>query len=157
MPRIFTRSERAIRFAPILLLAAAMSAAGCAGGGDASRTAANPAAMPRIGNQQARDALMTSCGDCHSDRPVTTWEARIAPSYEFSRGDALVALNFSKWDQYSAKTRKTDKALIAKVIEDDSMPPFDYKLLHPSARLSEEEKQAVLQWAARRATARESH
>jgi cytochrome c553 len=145
--RISIYHEDATRFAPILLLVIAMTA-GCAGaGGNAAQTATTPRPIPQIGDPQVRDALVTSCGDCHSNKPVTTWQARISPSYEFARSDALVALNFSRWDEYSEKTRTTDKALIAKVIEDNSMPPFDYKMLHPAAKLSPEEKQALLQWA----------
>lgn len=143
------------RFASILLLVITMTA-GCASGGNAARTAATPRPIPQIGDSRIRDALVTSCGDCHSDEPAPTWETKVSPSYRFGHADALVALNFSRWNEYSENTRKTDKALIAKVIEDNSMPPFDYKMLHPAAKLNPEEKQALLQWASSGTHAHES-
>jgi hypothetical protein len=149
--RTSTRSWNANRFAPILVIA---MASGCAGG--AAQTAAIRAPMLSIGSPEVRDALLTSCGDCHADKPARAWSAKVSPSYEFGRGDALVALNFSKWDQYSEKTRETDKGLIAKVIRDNSMPPFDYRMLHPGVKLSPEQKQAVLQWASSGAGAQRS-
>jgi hypothetical protein len=137
----------AMRFAPMLLLAIAMIAGCASSGGNAARAVANPPPMPSIGNDEVRDALLTSCGDCHTDQPVSGWQAKISPSYTFGHTDALVALNFSKWEGYSEKARQTDKALIAKVIEDNSMPPWDYKVLHPAAKMSPGQKQALLQWA----------
>jgi len=48
-------------------------------------------------------------------------------------------LDFSEWDR---PRPKVDEVL--EVIEDGAMPPVSYTLIHPSARLSEEERATVL-------------
>jgi hypothetical protein len=47
-------------------------------------------------------------------------------------------------------------AEITSVVADGSMPPGDYDFLHPSAKLNDEQKSIVLQWA-REQTALAAH
>ncbi|MGH7987515.1 MAG: heme-binding domain-containing protein [Candidatus Binataceae bacterium] len=98
-------------------------------------------------NPEVERTLKTSCFDCHSDQHSTPWNAKLAPSYLFGANNARKALDFSDWGGYSANRRSADKAAIAKVVKDDSMPPGDYDFLHPSARLTAEQRSELLQWA----------
>jgi hypothetical protein len=84
--------------------------------------------------QLANDA----CGDCHSN--LTTWpiESNLAPfswliKHDVDEGRSI--LNFSEWDRPNQATGE-----IGEVISEGEMPPLQYKLLHPSARLSDSEK-----------------
>jgi hypothetical protein len=71
----------------------------------------------------------------------------------FGAGDARHALNFSRWNSYSAKKKEAELAKITKVIKGDEMPPWDYDLLHPGAELTAEQRQQLLQWASREQSA----
>jgi len=48
-------------------------------------------------------------------------------------------MNFSEW----GRVWETDE--IAEVIQEGEMPPSQYKLMHPASRLTEAEKQALIQ------------
>ena len=97
---------------------------------------------------QVHQALENSCFDCHSERGASTWNATLAPSYLFGASSARRALNFSEWQSYTADKRKAERLAIAKTVADGAMPPGDYDFLHPAARLTANQKQLVLQWAA---------
>jgi cytochrome c553 len=94
---------------------------------------------------QVHDALVTSCYDCHSNQ-APAWNARLAPSYLFGAGKARDVLNFSDWQAYSPQRRRSEVEAIGKVIEANTMPPGDYDLVHPGARLTDAQKKAVLAW-----------
>ena len=78
-----------------------------------------------------------ACYDCHSNEtewPAYSW---VAPMSWLVRSDVEGGrdeLNFSDWDEYGDEA---DDA--AEAIEDGSMPPHQYQLMHPDARLSDEE------------------
>jgi hypothetical protein len=92
-------------------------------------------------------ALDNSCFGCHSSAATLPWNAKLAPSYIFGADDARKTLNFSAWDSYDTARRRAAMAEIAKVVEDGSMPPWDFRVLHPSGALSNDQRQIVLDWA----------
>lgn len=98
-------------------------------------------------NIQVVQALDNSCFGCHSSATTLPWNAKLAPSYIFGAGDARKTLNFSTWSSYNTARRRAAMAEIAKVVEDGSMPPWDFRVLHPSAALSNDQRQIVLDWA----------
>jgi hypothetical protein len=90
---------------------------------------------------ESRSIAATSCYDCHSNE--TDWRvyAYVAPVSWLVRRDVEDGrdkLNFSEWDD----GEETDKAV--DVVEDGSMPPWQYTLVHPGARLSDEEKDRLI-------------
>ena len=124
--------------------------AGCSSSSDNSTTMAEnniPATGAAASEPQVHQALANSCFDCHSDRGASTWNGMLAPSYLFGAGSARRTLNFSEWQTYDAQERKAEREAVATAVADGSMPPGDYDFLHPSARLTGEQKQLVLQWA----------
>ena len=81
----------------------------------------------------ARDA----CYDCHSNE--TEWPAYsyVAPMSWLVRNDVESGrheLNFSRWDEDDGEADDAAETLV-----DGSMPPRQYQLMHPGARLSDEE------------------
>jgi hypothetical protein len=82
-----------------------------------------------------------ACYDCHSNETEWPWYSYVAPMswlvrYDVERGRE--ASNFSTWDDES------DASDGAEAVEDGSMPPDRYVRLHPGARLSAEERQALI-------------
>ena len=88
----------------------------------------------------AEEVARASCFDCHSHHTRYPPYAYVAPASWLLQRDIEQGrdeLNFSDWDDGDA-----DDAVEA--IEDGTMPPRRYTLLHPGARLDEEEVQVLV-------------
>ena len=93
--------------------------------------------------------LARSCGDCHSHRTVWPWYSAVAPvswlvAYDVTHGRQRI--NFSEWAARPADTNGKILAKICTEVTDNEMPGFFYPLMHPAARLSDYDKQAICQW-----------
>jgi hypothetical protein len=100
-----------------------------------SRSAAWPSA-------EAESLARAACYDCHSNETDWPVYSYVAPMSWLLRRDVEAGrheLNFSEWDRDHGEA---DDA--ADAIEDGSMPPRQYTILHPDARLSAAEKQALI-------------
>ena len=139
-----------LRLLITMTTAALLPIAGCSG--TSAKTpvvSANGSASTLVSSNPAVErALETSCFDCHSDQKSGPWNIKLAPSYLFGLNGARASLNFAEWHSYSVDRRKAEMAVITKAIEDGSMPPWAYERLHPSAGLTDEQRQQFLQWAA---------
>ena len=90
--------------------------------------------------------LEKSCYGCHSTGGTVPWYAAVSPTH-LAASSARETLNFSEWQGYDAEKRAAEMKSIAQAVSGDSMPPGDYTALDHSARLSPDEKQALLNWA----------
>lgn len=100
---------------------------------------------PNWNNPETRTLAERACFDCHSNETVWPWYSNIAPvswaiQHEVDEGRAT--LNFSTWDQ-GGTSKETHE--LAEVVYEGEMPPPQYLLLHPKARLTNAEKQALAQ------------
>jgi hypothetical protein len=91
-----------------------------------------------------------SCNDCHSNKTTWPWYSQVAPvSWYLSRhvAQGRRQLNLSDWAGYDNRraTRKLDE--ICEQVKMGEMPIKSYLLIHPSAKLSEADKQALCNWA----------
>ncbi len=107
--------------------------------------AASSAVPPEIDS-----LLRRACADCHSDQTSWPWYSGIAPvswivADDVHRGRA--ELNFSKWATYSLEKQSHLLEEIGEVVEQQAMPPWSYRVLHPEARFSDQETAAILHWA----------
>jgi hypothetical protein len=98
--------------------------------------------VARFPDERSAALWKVACADCHSNR--TSWPiwSFVAPISWLVRSDVDAGrkeLNVSDWERYDGKA---DDA--ADEIEDGTMPPDKYTLLHPDAKLSDEEKQALI-------------
>ena len=85
---------------------------------------------------------MTACGDCHSNETTWPWYTNIAPASWLTQhhvDEGRQKLDVSTW---GSGEQEADHA--ARVVQDGSMPPWDYLLLHPAARLSDADRQALV-------------
>lgn len=107
-----------------------------------------PGARP-IAPAQIEALLTRACYDCHSDQTRWPWYSRIAPvSWLIARDVALgrKQLNFSDWGSYYPQTRMRKLQWMGRVLRERSMPPWSYRLLHPRARLTGDQRAALLGW-----------
>lgn len=94
--------------------------------------------------------LKTSCYDCHSNNTRYPWYANIQPIGWFLANhvkDGKAELNFNEFTTYSERRQLSKLKAIANSIKDGSMPLSSYTLLHGDAKLSDNYKQQVIQWA----------
>jgi hypothetical protein len=109
-------------------------------GGDLSNPPVR--AEPAWNTAQTRALFVRACGDCHSNQTVWPWYSSIAPiSWLVIRDvqEAREKFNVSEWDR---SDNEGDEA--AEQVQDGSMPPLRYLLAHPSAHLSPDERQALI-------------
>ena len=88
-----------------------------------------------------------ACADCHSNETEWPWYSNVAPQSWLVQRDVDVGreeLNLSELDREQDEIKD-----LIEVIADDEMPPQRYTLLHPEARLSEGEKQRLMDSLAR--------
>lgn len=74
-----------------------------------------------------------ACFDCHSNETRWPWYSNIAPlSWRLQQhvDEGREALNFSEWG-----TGDQEADDIVEVVREGEMPPWDYLLMHPEARL----------------------
>ena len=93
--------------------------------------------------------LRTSCYDCHSNNTNYPWYANIQPLrflMENHIKEGKENLNFSEWRNYSNRKQENKLDRIAKQIESNEMPLASYTLIHQQAKLSEQQKQEVINW-----------
>jgi hypothetical protein len=106
---------------------------------------------------ETRNLARTACFNCHSNETAWPWYSRIAPFswviwYDVTEGRE--ALNFSEWDRHADDEYvdpgdpfppKTLSERIADEIGSGRMPPGTYRLANPGARLSDAEKEALIE------------
>jgi cytochrome c551/c552 len=86
-----------------------------------------------------------ACFDCHSNETVWPWYSHVAPVSWLVQNDVDGGrrhLNFSEWD----RTQRHATDVSAQVKQGD-MPPWYYLPMHPAAKLSGSEKEALMDGA----------
>jgi hypothetical protein len=91
-----------------------------------------------------------SCNDCHSNKTSWPWYSQVTPvSWYLVRhvNQGRRELNISDWAGYDNRraTRKLDE--ICEQVKAGEMPIKSYLLIHPSASLSDADRQAICDWA----------
>ena len=93
--------------------------------------------------------LRRSCYDCHSNQTRWRWYGHVAPfSWAVARDIELGRrqLNFSEWGAYYPVTRKRKLQWMGRALEREDMPPLSYRLIHPSSRLSPQDRAQLERW-----------
>jgi hypothetical protein len=92
--------------------------------------------------------LHAACYDCHSYETKWPFYSRIAPASWLVTSDVMEGrenFNFSEWPQDSQKAAKKLER-INEMLDYREMPPKKYTLLHADARLTEEQRKAIMDW-----------
>ena len=134
MPRLFLSIAWLVGLAVLI--------AGCSSSQESVPRSANTVST----DSQVNTILQKSCYQCHSTGGSAPWYAAVSPTY-LAANSARGVLNFSDWQTYDAQKRSEALKNIEASVNGGSMPPGDYTALDHSARLSDDEKQALLKWA----------
>lgn len=101
-------------------------------------------------SKTVQQILETTCYDCHSANTVYPWYNTIAPvSYWLDDHikDGKKHLNFSDWQNYSAKKKDHKLDELIEEVEEGEMPLNEYTWTHKEAKLTEEQKKSLIDWA----------
>ncbi len=111
------------------------------------RNHTNPpdAREPSWNSPETRELFHRACFDCHSNQTAWPWYSNVAPVSWLVQRDVNGGrshLNFTEWDlpQRHAKD-------VTGQVKEGNMPPWFYLPMHPAARLSRAEKQALIDGA----------
>jgi hypothetical protein len=110
---------------------------------------------PNWDSAQTREITKRACFDCHSNETVWPWYSNVAPvSWLVYRdvADGREHLNFSEWDVHPSMPEGEGEGeehqhgpdVIKDVLQSHEMPPATYLLMHPEARLTDQERQALI-------------
>ena len=91
---------------------------------------------------QAEAIARESCYDCHSNETKWWWATSIAPFSWLVQRDVdqgRARLNFSDW------TGQPSAAEVQEIVNEGEMPPIQYVLIYPGAKLTEAERQTLVQ------------
>lgn len=94
--------------------------------------------------------LKRSCNDCHSNQTVYPWYSNISPfSWKLAEHieEGRRELNLSVWNTYSGNKKRNKFDEICEQVTTGEMPHNQYLWIHTEARLSEEDKKLLCDWA----------
>lgn len=103
---------------------------------------------PPVSGEPAWDSAATralavrACFDCHSNQTSWPWYSNIAPVswlLQHHVAEGRQSLNFSTWGSGRQQAGRA-----ARLAADGQMPPLDYLILHPEARLTDAERQQLV-------------
>jgi cytochrome c551/c552 len=93
--------------------------------------------------------LDRSCRDCHSHKTVWPWYTNVAPvswwlsdHVHHGRND----LNMSEWSRLPRDRQERKLRQMCDEVMDGMMPLSSYLPMHPTARLSEQDKKTLCDW-----------
>ena len=93
--------------------------------------------------------LRRACFDCHSEATDRPWYAALPIASHLIERDVTEGrgqLNMSRWTQYNEFDRADLLDKMCQRASNGRMPPWQYRLMHPGARLSEEDVGALCTW-----------
>jgi hypothetical protein len=98
-------------------------------------------AEPHWDSPATRALAERACFDCHSNETVRPRYARIAPAswliqHDVTEGRSV--LNFSEWHCVQREAGEAAQETL-----EGEMPPLVYRLMHPEARLTVDERQQL--------------
>ena len=107
----------------------------------------NPALVrePAWNNPQTRELAKRACFDCHSNETVWPWYSKVAPLSWLVYWDVVEGrkhLNFSDW-RGGARKAELPHEITKEVMEGD-MPPIQYIVAHPAAKLDGQSRKLLI-------------
>lgn len=108
------------------------------------RNHSNPAVTgePVWDSPRTRELARRACYNCHSNETAWPWYTNVAPVSWLVQRDVNGGrshLNFSEWD-----TSQIQADDVVEEAQTGGMPPWFYLPMHPEARLSQEERRALV-------------
>lgn len=101
-------------------------------------------------SEQVLATLRSSCYDCHSNNTEYPWYFNVAPisfwiadHVEHGKGH----FNVSDWATYENDKKDHKLEEVVETVESTEMPLLEYTWTHKEARLTDDQRQALIEWA----------
>lgn len=94
--------------------------------------------------------LQRSCQDCHSNRTKWPWYSHVAPVSWTVASDVNGGrrhFNMDEWGEYSLEKRQSKLTKICEELKSGDMPDSKYLLIHRSAKLTDQQRATLCDWA----------
>lgn len=94
--------------------------------------------------------IRTACYDCHSNNTVYPWYYKIQPLAWWLDDHIEVGkkeLNFSEFAGYSLARQYRKLEEIEELVSENEMPLKSYTIVHTDAKLNEQQKLSITNWA----------
>jgi hypothetical protein len=104
-----------------------------------------------IQDPQVASLVERACSDCHTNGTDWPWYARVAPgSWVTARHvrEGREELNFSTWGDLGVRRQFSKLGEVIDHVESGEMPLRSYTWGHAEARLTDQERQTLVDWAA---------
>jgi len=98
---------------------------------------------PRWDSPRTEELARRACFDCHSNQTRWPWYSNVAPLSWRIQNHVEAGRRKFNMSQMDRRQKEADEA--GEVVEKAEMPPFDYAMAHPEARLTPEERSALAQ------------
>ncbi len=99
--------------------------------------------------EEVAQMLKVSCYDCHSHQSVYPWYTNIAPISFWIKGHINHGrrhLNFSAWGSYDQNRAHHKLEECYEEVEEGHMPLPSYLWAHSDAKLTDEQRSAMVSW-----------
>lgn len=96
------------------------------------------------------DVLNKACMDCHSNYTVYPWYANIQPVAWWMKhhvDEGKEHLNFDEFLSYKLYRQYHKIEEVDEVIQEGEMPMSSYTLMHTNAKLTDSEKELLINWS----------
>ena len=100
--------------------------------------------------EEVKNILKASCNDCHSNNTVYPWYAEIQPVRWWLDGhttDGKRGLNFDEYLSYPIRKQYKRMEDINELVKKDEMPIKSYLWIHKYAKLNDQQKLSLANWA----------
>jgi len=100
--------------------------------------------------QPVASILQRSCYDCHSNHTVWPWYSQVAPVSWLLKKDVRqgrAEMNFSEWSTFTPRRTARKLQEICEQVDEGEMPMKIYLPLHPDAKLSDDDRRTLCEWA----------
>ena len=94
--------------------------------------------------------LSTSCSDCHTNKTTYPWYVKVTPVNWYLANhinEGRRHLNFSVWNTYDKKKKGKKLEEVCEQLDAGEMPLPSYLWIHHDAKLSDDQKKALCDWA----------
>jgi hypothetical protein len=100
--------------------------------------------------ENVKAVLRAACYNCHSNETKWPWYSYVAPVSWMIADDVHSArshVNLSEWESIPPRDRPAVADHMWKLVREGEMPLLMYRWMHPEARLSEDQKALIRDWA----------
>lgn len=94
--------------------------------------------------------LDKACNDCHTNNTYYPWYSNIQPVgwwLQYHVNEGKEHLNFSEFLSYDAKKQDHKMEEMIEMVKEKEMPLDSYTWTHTDARLTDQERQILVNWA----------